>query len=579
MLPGIFVLAVLCPLAAPADESSPPRQGMHYSIDQLPADMDLPERGLLIPPSGSEIVCPAEFCRADGCFLVYETQWGSAPIIMDLAYEIALEDTVYMIVKNASDRIEAENMLIANGVNMDYVRFILFSQLSENSIWVRDYGPWYVCEDGAKGTVDFWYPFTNDDYFPSTAGAFFGLPVYTNGLLLSGGNLMMDGNGMAFATSIIYSYNPGYTEAQVRQLIEDYCGADSLVVLPILDVENTKHIDIFCKLVDDHTLIVGEYASPGDGAGNNYYILNEIAAFLDSHRNLDDCNFEVVRIPMPPWESGSSMGVTRTYTNSLIINDKVLVPVYGIEMDAEALSIYESLLPRHEVIGIDSEQIIHRAGAVHCITKLHHSDNPLVVLHTPVDSLDYGEVPVIRFGLNPKFADTQAWVFSRLQSQESFTEVPASFYRGEWTATLPGMEEDFEYYVLGTSVSGGVELTASLPRSAPVEYFTVDVQEPTSVASGGFGDARILSVTISPNPLTTTTEIRCTAPERGEATIAIYNVRGQEVRRFHCPDAGPKFAIPWDGTDDRGDPVATGIYVCRVQVAGEVGTAKLLILR
>ena len=460
---GCFFLPMSLPPAAHA-HGDPPPESTHYSVDRMPADAT-PPPGVLVPPSGAEIVGPAEFCRADGCYLTYETQWGSAPILMDLALEIAEDDSVYMIVQSSSERTEAENMLIAEGVRMDHVRFILFPPLSENCIWVRDYGPWYVCEDGAKGIVDFWYPFTDDDAFPSTAGSFFGLPVYTNDLLLSGGNLMLDGNGMAFATAIIYTYNPGYTQAQVRQLVEDYCGADSLVVLPTLDVENTKHIDIFCKLVDDHTFLVGEYAEPGDGAGNNYAILNQIAAVLDDLRNLDDRDFDVVRIPMPPWESGGSSGVTRTYTNSLLMNGKALVPVYGIDLDATALAVYESVLPGYEVIGIHSEQIIHRAGAVHCITKLHHSDNPMVVIHTPVDSLEHEAAPALGFALNPKFADTEASVFYRPKGRGGFSEVSASFHRGEWTVSLPCMQEDFEYYIEGTSLSGGVEFTAR-----PVSY-------------------------------------------------------------------------------------------------------------
>ena len=65
----------------------------------------------------------------------------------------------------------------------------------------------------------------------------------------------------------------------------------------------------------------------------------------------------------------------------------MLVPVYGLAMDTEAMQIYESILPDHEILGIDSEDIIQRAGAVHCITMQHHSDNPLIVLHDPLERI------------------------------------------------------------------------------------------------------------------------------------------------------------------------------------------------
>jgi agmatine deiminase len=220
---AILLQILLCSVPPGAGQEPPTRGGMHYPFGETPARPGQEPPSPLTPPTGGEIVCPGEFCRADGCFLTYETQWGSVQILMDIAYEVARDDTVYMLVKNSSDMNEARNLLIANGVNTDHVRFIYYYQLSENCIWVRDYGPVYIYEDGGKAIVDFWYPFTSDDDVPITVGAEFGLPVYTSDLLYSGGNFMTDGNGMGFATNIVYSYNTNYTQAQVRQIFRDYC--------------------------------------------------------------------------------------------------------------------------------------------------------------------------------------------------------------------------------------------------------------------------------------------------------------------------------------------------------------------
>lgn len=572
----VFILPLLFLMFEPsasAHNGETPSSGMHFPVGPIPTRPEGLPTEPLAPPLGDEIACPAEFCRADGVFLIFETRWGSTQILMDLAYEVAQDDSVYMVVKNASDRNEAIGLLNANGVNMDHVRFIFYPPLSENCIWVRDFGPVYIYEDGEKGIVDFWYPFTNDDDFPQTVGAEFDLPVYENDLLHSGGNFMTDGNGMGFATTIVYSYNPNYSQAEVRELFSDYCGIDSLVVLPEIDVENTKHIDVWCKIVGDTTLVVGEYESPSDGGGNNYYILNDAAAQLDTLRNLDGREFDVVRIPMPPWEGSGEP--TRTYTNSLIINDKVLVPTYDLDSDLVAMDIYQSLLPDHEVIGIDSRQIIERAGAVHCITKLHHSDNPLVVLHQPLDSLSAGEEPHLRFCVNPRFDNTDTSVFWRPSSGGMFTEVPATFEQGVWQAALPQMFEDFQYYLAATSTSGFVAFDVTHPDGAPFFNFEVDVIPNNAVAEAE-GPACFLEC--RPSLFRSSTQIHFAIPGGTSGSLQVYDVAGRAVRRFPLV-AGGVHSVNWDGRDNEGRPVSAGFYLCRLRFGEESRSARLLLIR
>ena len=72
------------------------------------------------------------------------------------------------------------------------------------------------------------------------------------------------------------------------------------------------------------------------------------------------------------------------YTNSLILNDRVLVPIYDTELDARALQVYAECLPDHEIVGIDCRGVIQYLGAIHCISSALHHDNPLIILHAPL---------------------------------------------------------------------------------------------------------------------------------------------------------------------------------------------------
>ena len=57
-----------------------------------------------------------------------------------------------------------------------------------------------------------------------------------------------------------------------------------------------------------------------------------------------------------------------TYANFLICNGAVLVPVYGVPQDTEALEVIQRLFPNRETIGINCLPLIQQGGSLHCIT-------------------------------------------------------------------------------------------------------------------------------------------------------------------------------------------------------------------
>ncbi|NQV15815.1 hypothetical protein HQ531_10195, partial [bacterium] len=64
-----------------------------------------------------------------------------------------------------------------------------------------------------------------------------------------------------------------------------------------------------------------------------------------------------------------------------------------------------------------------------------------------------------------------------------------------------------------------------------------------------------------PNPFNPTTTISYSLPEAGDVKMLIYDVRGRSIKSLESgyQPAG-KYAIQWNGTDDSGNPVSTGVY-------------------
>ncbi|MBT3501169.1 MAG: T9SS type A sorting domain-containing protein [Candidatus Marinimicrobia bacterium] len=83
-----------------------------------------------------------------------------------------------------------------------------------------------------------------------------------------------------------------------------------------------------------------------------------------------------------------------------------------------------------------------------------------------------------------------------------------------------------------------------------------------------------------PNPFNPSTEIQFDLPEAGNVYLAIYNLMGQKIRTLSSNEMTPGYhAIVWDGTNDMGSQVATGMYFYSIQTSEFHATKKMLFLK
>jgi hypothetical protein len=83
-----------------------------------------------------------------------------------------------------------------------------------------------------------------------------------------------------------------------------------------------------------------------------------------------------------------------------------------------------------------------------------------------------------------------------------------------------------------------------------------------------------------PNPFNPSTTIEYRLPEAGDVQLVIYNLLGQEVRTLvrESMDAG-FHSVVWDGTDEFGKQVASGIYIYRMSVADFTQVQRMMLLK
>jgi hypothetical protein len=83
-----------------------------------------------------------------------------------------------------------------------------------------------------------------------------------------------------------------------------------------------------------------------------------------------------------------------------------------------------------------------------------------------------------------------------------------------------------------------------------------------------------------PNPFSPSTQLSFTLPSAGYARLAIYDIRGREVRVLvdSSLEPGPH-GREWDGRDKDSRPVSSGIYFARLVFGGEDRVQKMVLAR
>lgn len=82
-----------------------------------------------------------------------------------------------------------------------------------------------------------------------------------------------------------------------------------------------------------------------------------------------------------------------------------------------------------------------------------------------------------------------------------------------------------------------------------------------------------------PNPFNPSTSFTLSLPKAGRYSVRIYNVAGQVVKTFEGEAAAGRQTFTWNGTDERGRPVSSGVYFYQAQAGDFASTKKMLLLK
>ena len=282
-------------------------------------------------------------------------------ISTSLIREMAEDVIVYCLVSSWSEN-SAYNSMNNAGVNMNNVEFIIGST---DSYWTRDYGPWWVVDgDGNYSIVDFTYnrPRYNDNQAPFKVSEYLDIPYYSADFVATGGNYMADGFATAAAAHIAYTENnqcntndddsiPLESCNYIDNIMEDYYGINTYHVVADPNDEYIDHIDCWGKYLSPTKVLIRSVPASHD----QYSMIEEVANYFGTTLTNEGNLWEVYRVYTPS---------DQPYTNSLILNDKVLVPIMNSSWDDDAIAVYEEAMPGYEILGFTGTW--QSTDALHC---------------------------------------------------------------------------------------------------------------------------------------------------------------------------------------------------------------------
>jgi agmatine/peptidylarginine deiminase len=300
-------------------------------------------------------------------------------VYLALACAIAAREALLVICLDEPHRQRVREQLGRAGIAEATISLFI---APTNDTWIRDYGPLSVADGKERLLLDFvfdgWggkYPADLDNAVTMNlkqAGAFAGTPCYSSPLVLEGGSIDTDGEGTLLTTTrclLGHGRNPGYDRQRFAVLFSELMGIERILWLEHGELEGDDtdaHIDMLARFCSPDTIACMHCEDPAD---SHFEALRAMEQQLAGFRNCRGQPYRLVSLPLPgAIFDDSGRRLPASYTNFLIINGAVLVPVYDDPVDALALERLGQCFPQRDIIPINCLPLIRQSGSLHCIT-------------------------------------------------------------------------------------------------------------------------------------------------------------------------------------------------------------------
>lgn len=172
-------------------------------------------------------------------------------------------------------------------------------------------------------------------------------------------NINLDGGNIVFSPSKerviisdrIFLENPEYSAAALIRKLRTLLGAE-VIIIPSLESDFTGHADGMVRFIDENTVV-------GNDLPSKYGLEQRIKCVLYQY------GIDVVDFPYQC--ANDSLSALGSYINYLETESCIFLPMFGIDMDAYAITQARQILPK-KVIPIHVREISQQGGCLNCIS-------------------------------------------------------------------------------------------------------------------------------------------------------------------------------------------------------------------
>jgi agmatine deiminase len=197
------------------------------------------------------------------------------------------------------------------------------------------------------------------------------MQIFEAGIVLEGGSIEVNGCGTVLTTSqclLNPNRNPHLSREQIEQYLRDYLDVTQVIWLGdgIAGDDTDGHVDDIARFVDAGTVVC---VVEEDRSDENYEPLKENYERLKQAVDQDGRPLRVLTLPTPGPISDATGRLPASYANFYIGNAAVVVPIFGVQADDQALAVLRGCFPNRHVVGVDSRHMVAGLGAIHCCSQ------------------------------------------------------------------------------------------------------------------------------------------------------------------------------------------------------------------
>ena len=264
---------------------------------------------------------------------------------------------------------------------------LYFVEYETDDTWARDCSA--LCIKSAKEVNLLDFTFTGwggkfdakkDNAMSKSISKYYSQELHGIDFILEGGGVESNSKDIILTTSecmLNKNRNTNLDSKQITQILKEHFGMSNVLYLNhgyLAGDDTDSHIDTLARFIDENTIM---YIKCEDANDEHYEELKLMEKELEEFAKTYE--LKLISLPMTDPVYFEEERLPATYANFLFVNGAVLVPIYGVKQDEEALSIFNNSFPTKDIVAIDCSTLIKQHGSLHCVTMNFARDVRLLV--------------------------------------------------------------------------------------------------------------------------------------------------------------------------------------------------------